>query len=171
MRMMKTDKCVNHQFCFLIFLHNENILQLRLVMKFLTMVSSSFLQQQIPARKDTKLIMISFINQYVLFKPTCNTCETSWFLHSLETFSPDKTLTLNQCVHPLLRASTRLSYRKGKKVQGYENLSFHTARAIFFSVTTDCNVSRILAHVSSKFTMRGLSDIFHRRTKHGFRKI
>ena len=60
MRMMKTDKCVNHQFCFLIFLHNENILQLRLVMKFLTMVSSSFLQQQIPVRKDTKLIMMSF---------------------------------------------------------------------------------------------------------------
>lgn len=60
MRMMKTDKCINHQFCFLIFLHTENILQLRLVMKFLTMVSSSFLQQQIPVRKDTKLIMISF---------------------------------------------------------------------------------------------------------------
>ena len=60
MRMMKTDKCINHQFCFLIFLHNENILQLRLVMKFLTMVSSSFLQQQIPVRKDTKLIMMSF---------------------------------------------------------------------------------------------------------------
>lgn len=57
---MKTDKCINHQFCLLIFLHNENILQLRLVMKFLTMVSSSFLQQQIPVRKDTKLIMISF---------------------------------------------------------------------------------------------------------------
>lgn len=77
-------------------------------MKFLTMVSSSFLQQQIPVREDTKLIMISFIiiNQYVLFKPTCNTCETSWFLHSLETFSPDETLTLNKHVHPLLRAST-----------------------------------------------------------------
>ena len=60
MRMMKTDKCINHQFCFLIFLHNENILQLRLVMKFLTMVSSSLLQQQIPVREDTKLIMISF---------------------------------------------------------------------------------------------------------------
>ena len=75
-------------------------------MKFLTMVSSSFLQQQIPVRKDTKLIMISFINQYVLLKPTCNTCETSWFLHSLETFSPDETLTLNQRVPPLLRAST-----------------------------------------------------------------
>lgn len=60
MRMMKTDTCINHQFCFLIFLHNKNILQLRLVMKFLTMVSSSFLQQQIPVRKDTKLIMISF---------------------------------------------------------------------------------------------------------------
>ena len=60
MRMMKTDTCINQQFCFLIFLHNENILQLRLVMTFLTMVSSSFLQQQIPVRKDTKLIMISF---------------------------------------------------------------------------------------------------------------
>lgn len=60
MRMRKTDTSINHQFCFLIFLHNENILQLRLVMKFLTMVSSSFLQQQIPVRKDTKLIMISF---------------------------------------------------------------------------------------------------------------
>lgn len=60
MRMMKTDTCINQQFCFLIFLHNEKILQLRLVMKFLTMVSSSFLQQQIPVRKDTKLIMISF---------------------------------------------------------------------------------------------------------------
>lgn len=60
MRMMKTDTCINQQFCFLIFLHNENILQLRLVMKFLTMVSSSYLQQQIPVRKDTKLIMISF---------------------------------------------------------------------------------------------------------------
>lgn len=103
MRMMKTDTCINQQFCFLIFLHNENILQLRLVMKFLTMVSSSFLQQQIPVRKDTKLIMISFLK---LFKPTCNTCETSWFLHSLETFSPDETLTVNQRVHPLLRAST-----------------------------------------------------------------
>ena len=65
-----------------------------------------FFQQQIPVRKDTKLIMISFINQYVLFKPTCNTCETLWFLHSLETFSPDETLTLNQCVHPLSRTST-----------------------------------------------------------------
>lgn len=55
--------------------------------------------------------------------------------------------------------------------KGYENLSFHTARGIFFKVTTDSNVSRILAHVSSKFTARGLSDIFHRRITYGFPKI
>ena len=42
---MKTDKCINHQFCFLRFLHD-------------------FLKQQIPVRKDTKLITIKFINKY-----------------------------------------------------------------------------------------------------------
>ena len=62
-------------------------------------------------------------------------------------------------------------HRSENQLQGYENRSFHTARAIFFNVTTDCKVSKILAHVSSKFTTRGLSDIFHRRTPHGFAKI
>ena len=57
------------------------------------------------------------------------------------------------------------------KSKGYENLSFQTALGIFFKVTTDSNVSRILAHVSSKFTARGLSDIFHRRTTDRFPKI
>ena len=57
------------------------------------------------------------------------------------------------------------------EAKGYENLSFQTDRGIFFKVTTDSNVSRILAHVSSKFTTRGLSDIFHRRMPYGIAKI
>ena len=96
----------------------------------------------------------------MLFKPTCNTCITSRFLHSLEPFFPDETPTLNQSVHPLLQASTILIGKARKYNQGYANLSLNTARSIFFSVTTDCNVSRILAHLSSKFTMLGLCDIF-----------